>query len=126
LRFWDKQERTQDRRRACRYAPVRELVFLGWWKAAEFHTVTAILKDVSMGGASLVFDSSPPDDSLVWISLYKVPPTEWVEATVVDVEQARGAWLFGRRSTQIRVKFFEDCSYELFKASLEIENPQRS
>jgi hypothetical protein len=109
----------RDRRSACRYTAVKYLVFLGWWRGDEFHTVTAVLKDVSLGGASILLDGPAPEDALVWLSLYQVPPTQWVEATVVEVHKVPSPRWFSRKSTMIRIRFFENCSYDFFKVAIE-------
>jgi hypothetical protein len=98
---------------------VRDRVFIGWWQDSGFQTTTGIMKDVSMSGASVLIDAPPPPDLLVWISRYQVPPTEWVEASVVEAERSRPGGLFSRAHTQLRIKFFEGCSYDFFKAVIE-------
>ena len=117
--FFDRPTSPNDRRRTCRYSGVRNRVFLGWWDGPEFQTTTAFLKDLSLGGASILIDAPAPTDNLVWISLYKIPPTEWVEASVIEVEKGPRLGLFSRSLTQLRIEFFENCSYDFFKAGIE-------
>ena len=97
----------------------KHLIFLGWWRGEEFQTVTAVLKDVSLGGASILLDGPAPEDALVWLSQYQVPPTQWVEATVVEVHGQPASGWFSRKSTMIRIRFFENCSYDFFKVAIE-------
>lgn len=119
FRFFERPTSPNDRRRTCRYSGARNRVFLGWWEGPEFQTTTALLQDISLGGASILIDSPAPAQELVWLSLYKVPPTEWVEASVIKVENGPRTGLFSRRLTQLRIRFFENCSYDFFKSGIE-------
>jgi hypothetical protein len=119
FRFFDQPTSPHDRRRTCRYSVTKGQIFLGWWLEGEFKTITATLKDMSLGGASILITSAAPQTDVVWISLYKSPPTEWVEASVVEVERAAKAHIFSRRSIQLRIKFYQNCSYDFFKAGIE-------
>jgi hypothetical protein len=119
LRFFDQPTSPHDRRRTCRYSVTKGQIFLGWWVEGEFKTVTATLKDMSLGGASILINGPLPQTDVVWISLYQSPPAEWVEASVVEVESAAKAHLFARRCFQLRIKFYQNCTYDFFKASIE-------
>src|SRR5262249_8877771 len=113
--FFDRPTDPRDRRQSCRYHGSKNRIFLGWWEGPEFRTTTAQIKDVSVGGALILVDTPTQADSVVWISLYKVPPTEWVEASVVEASKVGRNGLFRRGETQLRVKFLETCCYDYFK-----------
>jgi hypothetical protein len=113
--FFDRPISPRDRRQSCRYQGSENRIFLGWWEGPEFRTTTAVMKDVSVGGALILVDTPTPQDKLVWISLYKVPPTEWIEASVVEASRLARGGLFRRGLSELRVKFLEPCRYDYFK-----------
>lgn len=94
-------------------------MFVGWWEGDEFRTTTGLLQDLSLGGASILVDAPAPPKDSVWISLYKIPPTEWVESSVVEVEKTSRVGIFLRSRTQFRIQFSEHCSYDFFRMGIE-------
>lgn len=114
-RFWGRAHLSHDRRRACRYPIADAPVFLGWWDGEEFKTTTALLLDLSMGGAS-VLAREATGVGLVWLCPYHSAPSNWAEATAVAVERQRSSNPFRRRWFTVRLEFAGPCSYELFKS----------
>lgn len=102
----------RERRASCRYPADERRALLGWWDGPTYRTTTALLLDISLGGAALSVDELPAVESVVWTCLQDPEPTTWGEAVVV-----------GRKSTRrgphlIRLTFQVGCPYDLFRAAI--------
>lgn len=97
-----------ERRWLPRYAPVKDVVYLGWWVGSEFRTTSAVLKDIGLGGASLLVDAPDPVDRRVWISLEGPNPGDWVEARVIDVETIPGPDVGSPSSALLHIQYAKD------------------
>ncbi len=101
-----------DRRGALRYSTICHRLLLGWWEGDEYRTTDALLKDLSLTGASLLAETLPPLETAVWICLQESPQFGWIEMTVVDAEVVR------RGMHVLRVTFPASCPFDFFKAAI--------
>src|SRR5262245_37036427 len=102
-------ERYDERRRACRHAPIQRQVWLGWLEGSMFRVTPARLMDISMKGARLLADKSPAVGQRIWFCPPGEPPPERVEAALVRVRKQ----LF--RPREVRIIFLAPLPYETFK-----------
>jgi hypothetical protein len=102
-----------ERRRSPRHVAVEAKVWLGWWRGAEgFLANSAVIIDLSRGGAFIFLDIQPPKDQPVWISLGMPDPIGFVEARVVSIKMSR------QGQCAVRLEFREPCPYSFFEAAV--------
>jgi hypothetical protein len=112
FRLWD-GEPTAERRRAARHEVVESQVWLGWWRGeAGFLASSAVIINLSRGGAFIFLDERPPKDEPVWICLGMPDPVGFVEARVVGVKTSR------QGQCAVRLEFREPCPYGFFEAAV--------
>ncbi len=86
FRLWDVQP-TPERRRLPRHEVVESQVWLGWWRGESgFLTSSALIINLSRGGAMIFLDEQPPKDEPVWICMGMPDPVGFVEARVVATQ----------------------------------------
>src|SRR3954463_12345241 len=90
---------------------------LGWWDGPRFCTAAGLLKDISRSGAAALAEAAPPKGSPVMMRLNGSYPTDWVEATVIEVTKTR---CFRRVPRQVRIQFLEPCPYDVFQAAIDV------
>jgi hypothetical protein len=103
---------TPDRRSAPRYPAWKNQAQLGWWESQGFRTALAQLVNISQSGALVLTKTRPPENATIAIYLDGPVPTNWVEATIVDIA-SNSDELY-----QIRMKFTERCPFEVFKVAV--------
>jgi hypothetical protein len=122
FRLWERQP-AAERRRAPRYEAVESQVWLGWWRGeAGFLASSAVIINLSRGGAFIFLDDEPPADQPVWICLGMPDPVGFVEARVVAVKKSR------QGQCAARLEFREPCPYSFFEAAvcgLSASDPRR-
>ena len=112
FRLWGEQP-TPERRRSPRHEAVESQVWLGWWRGAPgFVASSAVIIDLSRGGAFIFLDIKPPKDQPVWISLGMPDPVDSVEARVVSIKVSR------QGQCAVRLEFLEPCPYGFFEAAV--------
>jgi hypothetical protein len=112
FRLWDGQP-TPERRRTPRHEVVESQVWLGWWRgAAGFLASSAVIINLSRGGAFIFLDERPPKDEPVWVCLGMPDPVGFVEARVVAIKTSR------QGQCAVRLEFREPCPYGFFEAAV--------
>jgi hypothetical protein len=112
FRLWE-GEPTAERRRSARHAVVESQAWLGWWRGeAGFRMQSAVIINLSRGGAFIFLDDRPPADQPVWIALGMPDPVGFVEARVVATQVAR------QGQCAVRLEFREPCPYGFFEAAV--------
>jgi hypothetical protein len=102
-----------ERRRSPRLEVVESQVWLGWWReSASFLASSAVIINLSRGGAFIFLDDQPPPDKPVWICLGMPDPVGFVEARVVEVKVSR------QGQCAVRIEFREPCPYDFFEAAV--------
>jgi hypothetical protein len=104
---------TPERRRSPRHEVVEAQVWLGWWRGERgFLASSAVLINLSRGGAFVFVDERPPQDEPVWISLGMPDPVGFVESRVVAVKVSR------QGQCAVRLEFRAPCPYGFFEAAV--------
>jgi hypothetical protein len=112
FRLWG-EETGPDRRRAPRHEVVESQVWLGWWRGeAGFQSSSAVIINLSRGGAFIFLDEKPPKDLPVWISMGTPDPIGFVEARVIAVKMSR------QGQCAVRLEFLAPCPYSFFEAAV--------
>jgi hypothetical protein len=112
FRLWDDRP-TPERRRTTRHEPVESQVWLGWWRGeAGFLASSAVIINLSRGGAFIFLDDEPPHDEPVWICLGMPDPVGFVEARVLGVQKSR------QGQCAARLEFRTPCPYGFFEAAV--------
>jgi hypothetical protein len=112
FRLWEPKP-TPERRRAPRHEVVESQVWLGWWRGSSgFLASSAVIINLSRGGAFIFLDEKPPKDEPVWICLGMPDPVGFVEARVVEVTVSR------QGQCAARIAFREPCPYGFFEAAV--------
>jgi hypothetical protein len=112
FRLWDPQP-TAERRRSPRHEVVESQVWLGWWRGeAGFLASSAVIINLSRGGAFIFLDDEPPGDQPVWICLGMPDPVGFVESRVVAIKKSRMG------QCAVRLEFKEPCPYGFFEAAV--------
>jgi hypothetical protein len=102
-----------DRRGALRH-PSKEHVAVGlrWMEGIQECIARGDFLNISALGALLGVDRAPAIGQMVWLRIDGEAPSDWVEATVVEVEPGQ------RHATSVRVTLRESCPYALFTAAV--------
>jgi hypothetical protein len=104
---------TPERRRAPRHDANESQVWLGWKRGADgFRSSSALIINLSRGGAFVFLDDRPPKDEPVWISMGTPAPAGSVEARVVAIKVMR------QGQCAVRLEFREPCPYGFFEAAV--------
>ncbi len=112
FRLWDDHP-TADRRRTPRHQVVESQVWLGWWRGESgFLATSALIINLSRGGAMIFLDEEPPKDEPVWICLGMPDPVSFVEARVVAIQLSK------QGQCAVRLEFREPCPYGFFEAAI--------
>jgi hypothetical protein len=112
FRLWGDKP-TPERRRSPRHEVVESRVWLGWWRGEEgFRAESAVIIDLSRGGAFIFLDVPPPRDQPVWISLGLPDPVGFVEGRVVATKAMR------QGQCAVRLEFRAPCPYGFFEAAV--------
>jgi hypothetical protein len=103
----------EERRRLPRHEVVESQVWLGWWRGEPgFLASSAVIINLSRGGAFVFLDDQPPRDQPVWICLGMPDPVGFVEARVVGVKVSR------QGQCAVRLEFKAPCPYGFFEAAV--------
>ena len=92
-----------DRRRAPRYKPRRSHVCLGWWDDGDFRLLGAQIVDISVGGALVESEETPPRGQSVWLRREAALPSEGRKAVVLDAR-----WHLLKMRYTIRFRFEDE------------------
>jgi hypothetical protein len=112
FRFWGEVS-TPERRRLPRHEVVESQVWLGWVRGSEgFRATSALIVNLSRGGAFIFLDEKPPKDQPVWLSQGIRDPAGSVEARVVAAKVSR------QGQCAVRLEFREPCPYSFFGAAV--------
>lgn len=112
FRLWGGKP-TPERRNSPRREVVESQVWLGWWRGeAGFLASSAVIINLSRGGAFIFLDEPPPKDQAVWICLGMPDPVGFVEARVVAIKTSR------QGQCAVRLEFREPCPYGFFEAAV--------
>jgi hypothetical protein len=112
FRLWGDKP-MEERRRTPRHEVVESQAWLSWWRGEKgFLASSAVIIDLSRGGAFIFLDIQPPKDQPVWISLGMPDPVGLVEARVVTVKMSR------QGQCAVRLEFCAPCPYSFFEAAV--------
>jgi hypothetical protein len=112
FRLWNGPP-AEERRRSPRHMVVESQVWLGWWRGeAGFLASSAVIINLSRGGAFIFLDEEPPRDLPVWICLGMPDPVGFVEARVLGIKKSR------QGQCAARLEFREPCPYGFFEAAV--------
>lgn len=111
-----------NRRKSVRYASQANRSWLAWQVDGENAQVPGRLWDISQSGASVLVETAPPlrAQETAWIRMESPAPSDWVEASVVDVTPMTKKRFWGRDLVVghlVRVAFVGACPYEVFKSA---------
>lgn len=102
-----------DRRGAPRYAANGLCqAWLGWFEGGEQRNTPAEIVNLSMTGALVKVVAAPPAQQPVWLRLEQPQPSDWFEATIVEVRKR--CW----RKAFVRLALKNSCPYDVFTAAL--------
>jgi PilZ domain-containing protein len=112
-RLWESVRKSKDRRMAPRYSPNEEVrVCVAWRNGEEYQYVAARIGNVSVSGALLLADGTPPADQPLWVRLDDPSSAEWVAAELIEARRE------ARDRHVLRLAFRDGCPYAFFKASV--------
>lgn len=100
------ERRTNDRHR------VECLAWVGWKTWRRFHMSTALMIDLSRGGARIFLDAAPPGRRPLWIFIETPSRQTIVRARVLETETASNG------QCAIRVVFDDPCPYTVFEVAV--------
>jgi hypothetical protein len=112
FRLWGDPPVTE-RRRAPRHEVVDSQVWLRWRRSpGELFSCSALIINLSRGGALVFLDLKPPKNQPVWIGQGTPDHANFVEARVVAIKSSR----LGQCA--VRLEFHEPCPYGFFEAAV--------
>jgi PilZ domain len=112
FRLWNNPP-AQERRRAPRHEVVESQVWLRWWRAPDgLLSSSALIINLSRGGALVFLDVKPPKDQPVWIGQGTADHVDFVETRVVAIKTSR------QGQCAVRLQFREPCPYGFFEAAI--------
>ncbi len=101
-----------ERRQSVRYDAVAYRSWIGWWDGDNFEVATAILANISRGGAMVNTIYHPPAGSRIWFCLHADPWIGSVSATVLEASSC------GIDQCRVRIAFDEPCPDSVFAAAV--------
>jgi hypothetical protein len=106
----------RNRRVSQRYDAGGTAAVFAWQESNHFRTMEASLERISLGGVSALAECVPPAETPLWFRLRDDQTSDWVPATLVGAART-GRLRTGRH--RVRMRFFETCPYDIFKAAIE-------
>jgi hypothetical protein len=104
-----------ERRCEQRYSAFGSPILVGWWEGDDFREQDALLRDVSLRGASATLENAPPPGETILVRLSGGQSSDWVEA---DVIEARKTEWTGRAPYLLRLRFQQPCPYDFFTGAI--------
>jgi hypothetical protein len=104
-----------DRRSTQRYRAFWPEASLGWDDGTGFRSVSASLRDISLGGAALLSREAPRAGTIALVRLDGARESEWIEATVVEARKT--SWV-PQTPRLVRLKFRAPCPYDFFTSAI--------
>ncbi|MDR3638069.1 MAG: PilZ domain-containing protein [Isosphaeraceae bacterium] len=113
--FFSDRRRGPDRRRSSRYDTRSLPIWLTWQQGERRGCGQGRLRDLSVSGASVLTEESPPLGARVQIRLETCPSAPQAEGAVLRVMKTR-RFLAGPLVVSLR--FASPCPYEFFTAAI--------
>lgn len=101
-----------DRRDTQRYPVEQGAVRLGWYEGGQHRYASAVILDLSHGGARILADAEPPAAGSAWLRPHEDPVAEWCEIIVLQARRLRSGHFL------VRLKFYAHCPYDIFKQAV--------
>lgn len=101
-----------ERRQSSRFDAVAFRSWIGWWEGDNFEVATAILANISRGGALLLTVYQPTAGTRIWFCLHADPWIGSVSATVLEADPSDDG------QCRVRIAFDGPCPDSVFEAAV--------
>lgn len=101
-----------ERRETDRHENVECSAWLGWKSWRQFHMNSALLINLSRGGAQIFLDAEPPRKRSIWVFLETPGQKAIIRGHLNEVSAT------GQGQYSVRLEFDEPCPFALFEAAV--------
>jgi hypothetical protein len=85
---------------------------LGWQEEGVFRSTSAVLLDVSQGGAAIFVDEATPSGGTAHLRLTEGSMTDWVDVEIRSARRLKNA------QAVVHLRFADGCAYSFFRAAI--------